>query len=313
MLNALNYHISAQKLSNLSKKINLNWQSLGRQIRWVFIGLLLYALLPLRAIKNPLINWGNPINLENLWWLVSGKIYRAYYLQDTLTPLTSEIARSASLLLEQFGFIGIILGFLGLILFYKTSKLYIITIWTALTFWLTFLVYQTVDSHLYLIPLFISFSIWIGIAIGYSIRFLKKHNALLQPIFLSILIITLGIRTTHNFKKVDASQDKRAENFAKDVFSIAPKNALIFAEGDKAIFSLWYFHFALEERPDLIILAPDLLHCDWYLASMHKAYPTLVLPTPFPWASSIVASNPERANCYAKYDNKTKISCNSPP
>ncbi len=311
VLNSLDCVSSKQGVLSSTKNININWKPLGRQIIWMFVGLLVYLLLPLRAMKQPIINWGNPVNLENFWWLISGKVYRAYYLQDMLTTLWSKIGASVSLLLQQFGLIGIILGFLGLIVFYKKSKLYGLTIWIGFVFWTTSLIYQTSDSYLYLIPAFISFSIWIGTCVGFSIRFLKKYNPLLQLLFLSVLIVSLVIGTTNNWEKVDASQDDRAENFVKEVFAIVPENAIVFAEGDQAISALWYFHFALEERTDLIVLATDLLHYDWYQEAMKRVYPSLVLPGPFPWASTVVVANPTRDICYIQYDIQEEIFCES--
>jgi len=155
----------------------------------------------------------------------------------------------------------------------------------------------------------ISFSIWIGICVGFSITYLKEHKAILQVFFISFLIINLIVGVIGNWENVDASQDTRAGNFVKEVFSLAPENAIVFAEGDQAIFSLWYSHFALNERADLVVLATDLLHYDWYQESMKRTYPSLVLPGPFPWASTVVAANSTRDVCYVRYDNRAEILC----
>lgn len=101
--------------------------------------------------------------------------------------------------------------------------------------------------------------------------------------FLSFLILNLVVVVIGNWENVDASQDARAGNFVKEVFALAPENAIVFTEGDQATFSLWYFHFALDERADLVLLATDLLHYDWYQESMKRTYPSLVLKGPFPW------------------------------
>jgi len=294
------------------KKSRVNWKSVLRQICWMLVGLLVYALLPIRALQQPVINWGNPINPENFWWLISGKIYRAYYLQDTFASLWSRIEASASLLLAQFGLGGILLGFLGLVVFFRTSKLYLLMIWIGLIFWITSLIYQSADSYLYLIPTMISFSIWIGVCVGYGLNYLKSNQPFFQPIFLTLLSLLIILGGIRNWKDVDASRDKRAENFVAEVFNIAPENAILFAEGDQAIFSLWYFHFALEQRPDLVVLATDLLHYDWYLGSMRIRYPSLELPGSFHWPSTVIAANPARDICYVGYDNRTGIRCQSP-
>lgn len=309
VLNSLNHDSSTPGIAGAIKKFSINWKSAGEQVIWMLAGLLVYIMLPLRALKHPVINWGNPINLENFWWLVSGKIYRSYYLQNSLFSLWTRIEASGSLILQQFGLIGIILGFSGLVILYKTSKLYIFTIWIGVVFWITSLIYQSSDSYIYFIPTIISFSIWIGICVGFSITYLKEHKAILQVFFISFLIINLIVGVIGNRENVDASQDARAGNFVKEVFSLAPENAIVFAEGDQAIFSLWYSHFALNERADLVVLATDLLHYDWYQESMKITYPSLVLPEPFPWASTIVAANPTRDICYVRYDKGAEILC----
>ena len=309
VLNSLNPDSSTQRFAGAIKRISINWKSAGRQVAWMLAGLSVYVVLPLRALKQPLINWGNPITPENFWWLVSGKIYRAYYLQNTFASLGTRLEASASLLFQQFGLIGIILGFLGLVIFYKTSRLYILTIWIGVVFWITSLIYTSPDSYLYLIPAVISFSIWIGICVGHSITYLKKHKPFFQVLFLSILVVNIIVGVIVNWEHVDASQDTRAENFVKEVLAVAPENAIVFAEGDKAIFSLWYFHFALDERPDLNVLATDLLHYDWYQEMLGRTYPTLVLPGPFPWTSSVIAANTTRDVCYVQYYDRAEILC----
>ena len=308
-LNSLHHNASIEEQKGRIKKNSVNWQSAGRQVVWTLVGLSVYLVLPLRALKQPLMNWGNPINFENFWWLVSGKIYRAYYLQNILASIWPRIEASASLLLEQFGFIGIILGFSGLIIFYKTSKLFILSIWIGAVFWIAYLIYQSSDSFIYLIPGVISFSIWIGICVGISISFLRKYKIIPQVLFVSLLIITLLIGVIDNWETVDASRDTRAGDFAEKVFRLTPENSLVIAKGDQAIFSLWYFHFALAERPDLVVLAEDLLHYDWYQESIRAAYPSLVLQGPFPWASTIKEANSGRNVCYVKYDGQVEILC----
>jgi hypothetical protein len=75
------------------------------------------------------------------------------------------------------------------------------------------------------------------------------------------------------------------------------------------VFALWYFHFALEERPDLVVVASDLLHFDWYLESLRARYPSLVLPGPLPFPETLATANPARAVCYVAYTDRTEIDC----
>jgi hypothetical protein len=75
---------------------------------------------------------------------------------------------------------------------------------------------------------------------------------------------------------------------------------------------LWYVHFALGERPDLAVVASDLLHFDWYQENLKATYPSLAVPGPFPWPETIIEANPSREACYVQYSDRAEVSCSQP-
>lgn len=286
------------------------WRPILSRLTWAGItGLLVYLTLPLRALSKPPVNWGNPLTWKGFQWLISG----AYY-QDQLFVLSQssvlERARSAAgLLIEQFGIPGLLIGLMGLIVFYKPSHLYRSTIWIGSVFSAFAIGYATHDSYVYLIPAFLCFAIWIGLGLAglmelISSRF-QRISVGLGLIFLAYLFLFAG---TH-WRQVDASQDSRAENFGSEALARAPVNAIVFAKGDKAIFTMWYFHYALQNRPDLAIVVTDLLGFDWYQQTLGAAYPELKLPGLFPFAEVVAAENPERPVCFIEYIEAAKIDC----
>jgi len=174
------------------------------------------------------------------------------------------------------------------------------------------LFYGSADFYVYLIPMFISFAIWIGLGVVGLVRQFPQRFSIvgLGP---GVLVIVYFVsRSAIQASQVDASHDLRAESFGREVLSVAPPDAIIFAKGDQAVFALWYFHFALHERPDLLVLATDLLHFDWYQENLQAIYPTLVVPDPFPWPETIVQANPLRAICYVQYTDYAEINCSKP-
>jgi hypothetical protein len=124
-----------------------------------------------------------------------------------------------------------------------------------------------------------------------------------------IFLIVLLIQGWKTLPKVNASNDTRAESFGMAVLSIAPANAIVFAEGDQAVFTLWYFHYALQNRPDFAIIASDLLQFKWYLDSLRETYPDLNLPGSIHFVETVVAANPERPICYVQYIQAPEINC----
>jgi hypothetical protein len=291
------------------KSLRIDRGAFFRQLGMLTLGLCVYLIVPLRASMHPPVNWGNAISWERFWWLISAQLYRAYYLQPNGSEIWWRVQSVTALLLQQFGLSGVIMGLIGLIVFGRFSRLYLFTFWTAVIFTAFAVVYETTDSYIYLIPMILSFAIWIGLGIESTAIRIPRYSQQIRIMLSLLLLLALAGRAVINVDQVDASSDFRAEHFAKEVLSSAPANAILFAEGDRAVFTLWYFHFALGERPDLTVIAVDLLHFDWYQENLQANYPSLVLPTPFPWSESITVANPSLPVCYVQYSDATMIDC----
>ena len=110
--------------------------------------------------------------------------------------------------------------------------------------------------------------------------------------------------------QVNAAQDLRAEQFGQYAMSGAPRRALVFTQSDRVVLGLRYFHYALHERPDLVLVANDLLPFDWYRDNLRYTYPDLVIPAPStePWLIALRSANPERPACYV-YSAEEPLNC----
>ena len=294
------------------KNLTLDRGALLRQLGMLGAGLSLYLVIPLRALANPPVNWGNAITPARFWWLVSGQLYQSYYLEFSPVELWGRVQALASLLFHQWGVIGFILALMGLVYFFLPSRLFIFTVWQVIVYSGFAMLYGSVDSYVYLLPVCISFSIWIGIGLSRMTSSAILHQHRLGLVVSSLFIIYLfGLAVSH-WPEVDASHDLRAEAFGRQILEAAPPHAILFAKGDRAVFTIWYFHFALHQRPDLTVIAADLLHFDWYQENLHSIYPSLVIPGPFPFPETIVIANPSRAVCYVEYTDDAEFQCPKP-
>ncbi|HSB00612.1 MAG TPA: DUF2723 domain-containing protein [Anaerolineales bacterium] len=269
-------------------------------------GLLVYLTLPIRALQHPPINWGNPVTLDGFSWLITGELYQNALLVVTRALVWERLHATAGLLLGQTGLPGLVLAVVGLVFFLKPSALYRNVIWMMVVFSAFAVVYGTWDSFVYLIPVCLGLSVWIGIGFAGIMSWFSRRA---PNIFGLIFILFLFLLAGNHWHLVDASQDLRAETFGRQVLSQTPQDAIIFAKGDKAVFTMWYFHFALKERPDVAIVATELLGFDWYQQSLHAAYPELALPGPFPFAERLAALNPDRPVCFVEYVAEAQIRC----
>jgi len=295
------------------KNIAWNWAALSRQVLFFGVGLSVYLLLPLRALARPPVNWGDPATWKGFWWLVSAQLYRAYYLPANLAGLWERTRALTGLFWDQFGLLGLLFGFAGLVVFWRSSRLYIFMVWIALVSAIFALVYRASDSYVYLLPGVIAFAIWIGLGVSGLARVYRARFSSLGVALGLLVALNFLARVPVIYPYVDASTDARAEEFAQGVLDAAPRDALILARGDEAVFTLWYYHFALGERPDLAVIASDLLGFDWYQDSLRSAYPDLVLTGPLPIPERLAFDNPTRPACFVESANRAEIDCLSQP
>ena len=291
------------------QKWRLVWGAIARQLFFFLLGCGVYLLVPVWAASGSPVNWGGAVTPQRLWWLVSGRLYQDQLLSVSLQEAWHRLGATAGLLLEQFGPLGVVLGAAGLVFFLRKSPLRPVTLWAFAVFLAFGIGFGSFDSYLYLLPAFLAFAVWIGLGTGGLLDLIRQDSPVLARVALIVILAFFGMLGAVHFPTVDASKDTSAERFAQGVLQAAPPGALIFAEGDRAVFSLWYFHFALGERPDLIVVASDLLGYDWYQETLAAVYPKLHVPGPPLLPEALAAANPALAVCHANEAQASPFQC----
>jgi hypothetical protein len=111
--------------------------------------------------------------------------------------------------------------------------------------------------------------------------------------------------------QVDASQDRRAIAYATSVLASAPQQAIVVSDSDLDTFPLWYYHYALGQRPDLAVIVDPLLDFDWYRRNLRAVYPDLQIPETAEsrWLDVIAAANPRRSRCRTSVSSDRALAC----
>lgn len=241
----------------------------------ILIGTLIYLILPLRAIQNPPVSWNNPTTLSSLFQLITGQIYQGYF---TLLYLPDRLRGLAGLFIDQFNAIGMAVGFFSLLGGRISLRKNIPLFWVFLSSCCFALVYGTFDSYVYVIPAVMVFSIWIAGGIQEIVDILSSNRKLSQPAIYLALLLAIAYQIFSTIPTVDASKDARAETFGIAVMQSVPENSLVFTGDDESTFALWYFHFALNQRPDITVISTGLLQFPWYQRTLEYTYPDLIVP-----------------------------------
>jgi hypothetical protein len=264
----------------------------------ILSGLSLYLILPVRAYFGPPVNWGDASTINGFFWLISGRLYADNMSSLAFIDIIQRFRAFAGLLLEQYSWIGALLGIYGLFCL-PSRPLRIISIWMAVTFLLFSIFYGSFDSQVYLLPVWLAFAIWLAFGLQDLFELLRNRFKLMEIPFAVLLFISLTIRIPFSFRQVDVSKDFSAQEFITQTLNGIPKDSLVFIDGDEQVFSLWYAQLALHQRTDIIFIARGLLPYKWYTENLYHTYPNVNIPISDKLQpTNLISANPNRAVCY---------------
>ena len=242
------------------------------------LGLFVFAYLPLRAGKAP-ITWGAPNTLFGFWELVSGQIYHRYLFAAPLHLLDDRLLASLRYLTGGL-FVGILAGFGLLKLWRRAKDLFWLTLLTSSFYIVYALGYNTVDSYVYFLPVFVFIGLWAGIGAGGQVgRWAGGENSPPLPHSLTPLLLILPLLLIPlNFARISLRNDRAAEIFWQSTLSQAPPHALLLTSQDEHTLTLWYARFALGKRPDVLTVDTRLADYPWHQRDLQKLDPELTNP-----------------------------------
>jgi len=251
------------------------WAAVGTAFA---LGLSVYAYLPWRAGREPLMNWGNPRTLQGLIWMISGGIYRPFVLALPLAQWPARLLAWAGLLVQQFGVVGTALGLLGIWAHKRRNAgQAAILLLTFALYSLYAAGYNTTDSYVYLLPVYMLFALWIAHGADLVLRTLGQTRTASATLTAALLLLPL-VSLRANWQAVDLHDDRSAHDYGAQVFAQVPDGAIVVSATDPHTFTLWYFARVVVNRPQVAVVDRDLLVYDWYVAGLRQRYPWLRWP-----------------------------------
>jgi hypothetical protein len=280
------------------------WRLLIAELSLVLIGMLVYLYLPLRAQAYPPINWGNPQTWPGFWWEVGAAPYRGFLFGASAAELWDKVRTVLSLLLDQFGALGLLVGVIGAILYpFRNGWLRLVLVWIFFSYLAFTIVYNSRDSLGYVIPAVMVFAVWVGVAClsFWQVKWKKYPFGVLLS---AVVAISILVRIPQTRQRLDPRQQDQPARYAEQLLKEAPLHAIIYTTSDQDSFPLWYVQFGLHERPDLQIVVLPLTQFVWYQQTLVHIYPLLQYPAIYAqdlpnadWGEQIAQLNPELPVC----------------
>ena len=228
-------------------------------------------VLPIAALKNPPVNWGDPHTIEGFLWVVGAAPYRGYLFGESISDALGRLAISARFLFGQFTVVGVVLALWGLVRMATGQRRLAISYGLMLVLVLVYAaLYASRDSFIYLLPAFAVVLMWLIYGAG-DIVVLAGARDWVGGIVAAGLGLLAVYNLWFNILIMDVSSDRDAFNYARAIVDPLPVDAVIFADGDESLFALWYYRYAIAfEGARSVIVSQGLLQYPWYYDELRR-------------------------------------------
>ncbi|MFH1073854.1 MAG: tetratricopeptide repeat protein [Candidatus Firestonebacteria bacterium] len=226
----------------------------------LFIAAVLYLYLFVRAKANPLLNWGDPSSLTNLFH----HIFRSQYgtISEKTRSLEIFLGQSSWLfknMFLQFTVIPCLLAIPGFFFIYRKRKDYFfvfILIFIFLTFGLTLMANFAMNAiNLYMIEVFFlpAYMVLIIFAVFGTAEIYSK----LPRLWNNVLLFSLGglaiFCIFSNYYYSDRSKNFFAYDYGINLLKSAEKQGMLLVAGDNTAFSTAYLTMVEKKAPEYTI------------------------------------------------------------
>jgi hypothetical protein len=226
----------------------LRWREWLIGLGLFLLGLSVYAYIPLRW---PALHNGQQMGMGEFLAYVTGRQFSGA-LQFHLLHDPNRYAILGRLLLEPFGWTGLLLAAIGLIwAIVRHLRLALVSIVAFLAYALYGMVYQVPDISVFLLPTHLLLALWIGLGATGLTRMAFRLRPWASNIVLASFALLPLSRIWLNFPVVDQSKRVEAEPWGRYVLGLplAP-GAAVLADGEKFA-PLYYLQKTEGLRPDL--------------------------------------------------------------
>ncbi len=252
-----------------------SWIHLLRLAPAFLLGLSAYLYLPVRAAEHPLLNWGNPSDLERLWWHFTAKQYRVWITFFSSESAPKQLNYFLSTTAGKFAYVPVLLALAGLVSLWKRSRVHLtFTLLLFLGCVLYAINYDIHDIDSYFLLAFYTVAVWAAVGSAKLLEAVREGRRKTTIALAGAGLLTAVMLT--NFSDADEHSRYLVEDYTRDMLNSVDTNAIVISyQWDYFVSAAYYFQIVEGVRPDVTIIDKELLRRSWYYQQIQWRYPWL--------------------------------------
>jgi len=243
-----------------------------------------YSYLPWAASRSPVMNWGNPRSLQEIWWHITGRQYRVFFVFSPAI-MGAQFVEFCRMALREFGFPWLpltpFLAFAGFASAYKRDRtafwFLLLIVIADLAYCLSYEIAE--DKDAYYLPAFISVAIAAGFGVHWLIQVVRHSSApVAKPYLVGAIAIALTAATAFaaNWPFNNRRNFFIAEDYVENLFSTIAPDGLLLTQDWQVVSPMFYAQEIEQRRPDVKVVDINLLRRSWYFDYLQHAHPGLI-------------------------------------
>ncbi|WP_246559328.1 glycosyltransferase family 117 protein [Citrifermentans pelophilum] len=258
-------------------------------VAFATLGFAVHLHIPVRATRNPLLNWGDAKTLDQFLWHFLRKGYPVEKPVRDFNLFWQQV--NAFNVPYEYTWIGLVLLVIGCLLFLRKFLHGIMAYIVGILSFIAVIVgyFNTPEDLIFLTeefftPLYLLSAVFIGLGMFMLLKlflfilpFLRRPALPAAGAIAGLLMALPFTICSLNYVVNDQHLNYIANDYASNSLRTLPQGAILYTWGDSGAFPLWYLQGVERMREDVDLLHTPHLVFDWYLDGFPKLFKNSVL------------------------------------
>jgi tetratricopeptide (TPR) repeat protein len=281
------------------------------------LGLSLYLYIPIRAVHDPPLNWGDARTLTALSRHLILSSHSDYFFARSIHQVLNMVSNVLSFYLKGFGIPASILILAGIVLM-SIRRIVVAVALLLPVFVLTVLVINfgsgsrmAAEQHAFYLPSAVFAAMFLAWSLHEVFLFIdKKWKSIVPATITTIILFSIPFSLlAMNYRQSDKSWDHSAVKFAEVIYNSMKKPALLLTDHTTIAFIFTYVNVVEGRWRDVVTAYIPLLEEEWYRSKLAAENTELVLEPEKDLRNlaSFVRDNVDRFRIYTRQAHQNKF------